>query len=208
MEIWFVYAVCVGIGNSSAALPLIDNDQHSMRQTLASLHPHADPQTTDRASRLWLQLVAGWSVVREGYDALVHGPEHVWLRHWSEVRPLSRIQRGPKRIHAHDDQNYAPSAQQHTQAVNDQGPLAANWFDLAFSPSSPTSSSTPPFHPTLPGLLLARANLRTLHALRQILLQWDHALVDPAAAVAAVVVRVGVLWMDGWVGWVGWVNGR
>jgi hypothetical protein len=45
----------------------------------------ADDDHGKEASLAWLHLVGAWLLVRKGYDALVHGPELVWQRHWSET---------------------------------------------------------------------------------------------------------------------------
>ncbi len=71
-----------------------------MRRALEELHdPSSDAQTIDQAARLRLHIVAGWLVIREGYDALVHGPEHAWLRHWSGVRGHSHVYVGTHAAH-------------------------------------------------------------------------------------------------------------
>jgi hypothetical protein len=89
-----------------------------MRRALSELHDstsNTNIQTIDRAARLWLHLVASWLVVREGYDALVHGPEHAWLRHWSEVR-LCSIQGSVLQLRPH--MFIQPTQNQHTHTPN------------------------------------------------------------------------------------------
>jgi len=39
----------------------------------------------ERAHTSWLRLLAAWLMVRRGADALIHGVEFVWLRHWSHA---------------------------------------------------------------------------------------------------------------------------
>ncbi len=102
----------------------------------------------DAAVLAWLHLVGAWLLVRKGYDALVHGPEMVWRRHWGEA------------------------------LEGEGAVLASWKHDVAFLAVEEEGGTahTSPFYPHPCGLWHVHANLRSLHFLQQLLFQQDYAL--------------------------------